>query len=85
MATKKIEMFKALDGKEILKTVSLLCDVLPEEKLEDLYAILLKALTVETTRHYITKRESELKKCLTATQAKKFNDLVRTLVKTKID
>lgn len=83
MVVKK-EEFKILSEKEVLKTVVLLCDVLPEEKLDDLYSILLKALTVETTRHYITKRESELKKCLTTTQVKKFNDLVRTLVKTNV-
>ena len=84
MATKKTEEFEVLTGKEILKMIAVFCEVLPEDKLEDLYAIIIKALTVETTRHYITKAESELKKHLSAAQTKKFNAMIKTLVKTNV-
>lgn len=85
MATKKKEEFEMMTGKEVITSVSLLCDVLPEDKLEDLYAILFKALTKENLRHYVTKPETSIKNCLSATQAKKFDTLIKTLVKTNVE
>jgi len=85
VATKKNEEFEMMTGKEILRAVSVLTDALPEDKLDDLYAILLKALTKESLRHYVTKPETGIKNCLSATQAKKFDTLIKTLVKTNVE
>lgn len=81
---KKKEVTFLLSKEETLKDVALLVDVVPEDKHHVLCEIFEKALFKETVRHYATKAELDLRKGLTVAQVKKLDEVIRTLVKTKI-
>lgn len=84
LVPKKKEATAVLSKADTLKAVALLVDVIPEDKYDVLCGVFEKALFKETTRHYVTKAELELRKDLTVAQVKKFNEVINTLVKVKI-
>lgn len=69
----------------VLVDIAMIVDVIPREKHDDLAAILEKALFKEHGRHYITKAESGIRACLTASQLKKFDEVVKFLAKYTVE
>lgn len=84
MGTKKKEEFEMMQKWEVMKVVTAIGGTLPDENLEDLYDVLVKALVAENVRHYVTKQEKELKAHLSSSQVLLFDRLIKTLVKTNV-